>query len=92
MYLSPFHRIKRLKQKKKKKKTKKRKQNTNLMVCPCIICLLYPLHHGGLCEDYSYSSEIISCSMLTDNDECIRVYYEEGQTLVLQHCYPFSRM
>ena len=35
---------------------------------------LYPLHHGGLCKDYSYSPEIISCSMLTDNDECIRVY------------------
>ena len=44
---------------------------------------LYPLHHGGLCKDYSYSPEIISCSMLTDNDECNRVYYGEAWTLVL---------
>ena len=50
------------------------------------------LTHSGLCKDYSYSSEIISCSMLTDNEECIRVYYGEGRTLGLRHCYPFSRM
>ena len=35
----------------------------------CIQMLsLYPLHQGGLCKDYSYSPEIISCSMLTDNE------------------------
>ena len=33
-----------------------------------------PQHHCGLCKVYSYSPEIISCSMLTDNDECIRAY------------------
>ena len=36
--------------------------------------LFYPLHHGGLFKDYLYSPEIILCSMLTNNDECIRVY------------------
>ena len=43
----------------------------------CIVRLsLYPLHHGGLCKNYmyAYSPEIISCSMQTANNECIRVY------------------
>ena len=81
-----------------KKKKRKGKHNADLRVCPCTICVLYrevityPLHHGGLCKDYCYSPEFISCSMLTDNDECIRVYYGEGRTLVLLHYYPFSRM
>ena len=86
------------KAKKKKKKKKKKKDNTNLKICPGIICFLYmeiiayPLHHGGQCKDCFYLLEIIPCSVLTDNDECIRIYYGEEQTLVLLHCYPFSRI
>ena len=45
-----------------------------------------------LFKDYSYLSAITSCRMLTDNNECIRVYYGEGRTLVLLNCYPFSRL
>ena len=76
---------------KKKKKKKKKKDNTDLMICSCIICFsyyigklsFYPLHHG---------LEIIPFSVLTDNDECIRIYYGEERTLVLLHCYPFSKI
>ena len=53
-----------------------------------VLCIerlsFYPLHHGGLCKDYSYSPEIISCSMLTDNDECIGYITEKDGRLF---CY-----
>ena len=79
--------------KKKEEMMKKGKENIDLTVYPCIKrSSLYPLHHGGHCRDYSYLSEIISCSVLTDNDECIRVYYGKGRMFVLLNCYPFSRM
>ena len=48
------------------------------MYVSCIERLsFYPQHHSGLCKDYSYSPEIILCSMLTNKDECIRVYITE---------------
>ena len=47
---------------------------------------LYPLHHGGLCKNYSHSPEIISCSMQTDNNESgIRVYNGRWFCYIVAH-------
>ena len=83
--LCSYHRIKRPKT---KRKTKYRPNGIPMHY----MLSLYPLHHDGMCKDYSYSPEIISFSMLADNDEYICVYYGEGRTLVLLHYYPCSRM
>ena len=66
---------------------RKGKQNTDLTVCPCIIYvfLIYHFTH------YTTAGciRIISCSMLTGNDEFNWVYCGEARTLVLLRCYPF---
>ena len=44
-----------------------------------------PLHQGGQCKDSSYLSEIILCSVLTENEEYIFGYITEKDGLLI--CY-----
>ena len=97
MYNHSFH-LARKTTKKKKEKKKWRGggwggDNTDLMICPGIMLFVsLPTTPRGQCKVCFYLLQIIPCSVLTDNDECIRIYYGEERTLVLLHCYPFSRI
>ena len=83
------------KKRQKKKKNRKKRDNTDLNDMPMHVCRIKRFTHyttENSARTAFYLLEIIPCSVLTDNDECIRIYYGKERTLVLLQCYPFSRI